>query len=1092
MFQTGRGRQVTVSEESLKKVDHLFRADASEPAAPMEAAGGVAGVGASSGGGGSGGSMFQTGRGRQVTVSEESLKKVDHLFRADASEPAAPMEAAGGVAGVGASSGGGGADVSDSIDDGGSGREEGAEDAIEEEVEMTYVDASLTMTEAVSGTAADDIGLTLPQTPEGAEDVHKEAISTTEGVLAETLSEAPAEDVAPAVGCATLPAVSGDEPVTDPVQMEMADDVMEEMELLMPLNGPRDMTLSDLTSGGLGRPTLRDLGVPHRHTGTALLTTMGIRPVTLTLSASNAHLLTFDDEGLPSHLLEESASDAQLAYLKLMLEERKLPHDRWVLNHYRLIVWKLASMERAFAHKLAGRYLTEERVHRQLRSRFDKEVAGGQRPALRLILNGDAAPGLFMILCVSKIYPRAPPPKDDAEAEDGEEKKEADVGTNGGKEQVRHVRVELTDGWYTMDAGLDEGLSSNALKGKIRVGMKLALCNAGIQELGGGLEPWDDRALTDIGARPYLTLSINSTRPARWDAKLGFHHASTLRVPISSIVNGGGMVSGLEVVILRLYPIMYHERTQGPDGPIMRVLTEAEEHEAARAHEAECQLRMERLSEAMEKEIEKAAGADEEGGGGDWGDTVQTLVSGGLKQQAMRRQRRESAAFMHMEKVRNQVLDDPMLQRTSKPFIRIKVCSVKSVRAADGSREVDPARAYWSKDAVREDVALVTFWDPSDGVVDGVHEGSHMFLRSLSVPKPRGAGPAVHPLRLNATNSTRLLPLASPASASILSFAGFEPRSARLAPNIRSLREKFDASHGPFVTRDFDVVGYLLGSIVWAIPQRQEERDQGVEQTTIKRMFFVDATRCILCVEQREYGPQQMEAPSSAATVWAFADLVYESYDPKTDTVMARYVNVSTSRKTIPQRAGREAGLRKHMEAVRQWGLGDDGRRVITWEGVRLASLLQEDPGDALPAGAWRTVDYRETMRGRIVSLRAGVRGSGTLLSFFADCGDAVVPVVCRTEEIVRLLQRLVGEKEEEGSKTGLQGSLEAGVTYLLQRESHFGLKVFDMLLQRLPQEPSSAQCTFDLIDLIPIPAVHQGRELACLLCGVGADVFDG
>lgn len=79
MFQTGRGRNVQVSEESVKKVAHLFiddksvgAKDSGERPGTDTAAKNMPAV-----------SMFQTGRGKSVIVSEESLRKAESLFNVE-------------------------------------------------------------------------------------------------------------------------------------------------------------------------------------------------------------------------------------------------------------------------------------------------------------------------------------------------------------------------------------------------------------------------------------------------------------------------------------------------------------------------------------------------------------------------------------------------------------------------------------------------------------------------------------------------------------------------------------------------------------------------------------------------------------------------------------------------------------------------------------------------------------------------------------------------------------------------------------------------------------------------------------------------
>ena len=79
------------------------------------------------------------------------------------------------------------------------------------------------------------------------------------------------------------------------------------------------------------------------------------------------------------------------------------PDMAWAENHYRWIVWKLASMERAFPSIFGGRWLTPDRVMLQLLDRFDKEVAGGARSVLLQIKQRDQVGSRHLILCVSGI-----------------------------------------------------------------------------------------------------------------------------------------------------------------------------------------------------------------------------------------------------------------------------------------------------------------------------------------------------------------------------------------------------------------------------------------------------------------------------------------------------------------------------------------------------------------------------------------------------------------------------------------------------------------------------------------------------------------
>merc|ERR1719167_1078557 len=57
---------------------------------------------------------------------------------------------------------------------------------------------------------------------------------------------------------------------------------------------------------------------------------------------------------------------------------------------------------------------------------------------------------------------------------------------------------------------------------------------------------------------PMLKLPANSTRRAKWDTKLGFYQQSpTMAMPFSSLLNNGGLVSEIQIEIVRQYPLVY-------------------------------------------------------------------------------------------------------------------------------------------------------------------------------------------------------------------------------------------------------------------------------------------------------------------------------------------------------------------------------------------------------------------------------------------------------------------------------------------------------------------------------------------------------
>ena len=74
----------------------------------------------------------------------------------------------------------------------------------------------------------------------------------------------------------------------------------------------------------------------------------------------------------------------------------------WVHNHYRWIVWKLASYERRFPKDFRGVFHPEQ-ILLQLKYRYDIEIEGQGRSCLRKIYEKDDVPGKAMVLCVANI-----------------------------------------------------------------------------------------------------------------------------------------------------------------------------------------------------------------------------------------------------------------------------------------------------------------------------------------------------------------------------------------------------------------------------------------------------------------------------------------------------------------------------------------------------------------------------------------------------------------------------------------------------------------------------------------------------------------
>ncbi|CAL8349263.1 unnamed protein product [Arctogadus glacialis] len=247
----------------------------------------------------------------------------------------------------------------------------------------------------------------------------------------------------------------------------------------------------------------------------------------------------------------------------------KLLSQEWAYNHYRWVVWKLASMERSFPLTMASLWLNPERILLQLKYRYDVEVDHSRRPALRKITERDDAAAKTLVLCVCGAVrpgpdPGAPP---NGPADQQTPKAESHAPPPG--------VVWLTDGWYAIKAQLDAPLTAMLRRGRLEPGGKLVVYGAELVGSQDGCSPLEapEGLMLKIGA--------NSCRRARWDAKLGFQRdPRPFLLPLSSLFSTGGAVGCVDLLILRSYPVLWMEKKQ--DGVFVFRSGRAEEREARR------------------------------------------------------------------------------------------------------------------------------------------------------------------------------------------------------------------------------------------------------------------------------------------------------------------------------------------------------------------------------------------------------------------------------------------------------------------------------------------------------------------------------
>ncbi|OBZ79271.1 hypothetical protein A0H81_01562 [Grifola frondosa] len=271
------------------------------------------------------------------------------------------------------------------------------------------------------------------------------------------------------------------------------------------------------------------------------------------------------------------------AALEQLLEKGcNLATSEWVENHWSMILWKLAGMvclEPQHESNPETRRWCWTEVMRQLLYRYERELNGGSRPALRMISTEDAPASCPMVLCVSNII------------------WSGESVDDGGFPVERHPELEVTDGWYRLRARVDLPLARAIRRGVISIGRKIAIAGARLSSGRKGpceiLKAYDSTVLEIFG---------NSSHLAPWHAKLGFQKQPYVAT-LDSLTRDGGVVTAVELVMTKLYPLGFLEFIEDDDGKITREGPRNDKDEAI-AHD-KWMAKREREASKLRQEFEK-------------------------------------------------------------------------------------------------------------------------------------------------------------------------------------------------------------------------------------------------------------------------------------------------------------------------------------------------------------------------------------------------------------------------------------------------------------------------------------------------------
>ena len=382
-------------------------------------------------------------------------------------------------------------------------------------------------------------------------------------------------------------------------------------------------------------------------------------------------------------------------------KEKNLGED-WCANAYRHVVWTAASLKRAFSGK-ANQALSAKHLLERMMYRYEREINQSRRPILRKVLERDSPPTVPMILLVSAVRSFGILLEEDEENEENE----------GVKEKCKNfysAEIEVSDGWYSIRAVLDEELSSHLRANRIRPGSKMFVQNcqlSGIPE-GEGVQPLKPEAY-----KARLLLHSNSCRPCEWDAKLGLQKVN-LTVPLRSVRTDGGDVPRVLLKISRHFPPVYRERSlasRDNDGNVDSAapifVTRREESEIAEREKFETQQRR-----VVEKAVSKDNVENELRDRNDYEEAVNVNRTSHFERQ--RDLRQEEVKLRALEEAG--IPERRNVSRVCKILTHGLMSDTKRRHRIDTSGDNNCTSGF--------DQAVVMVWDADEAFSSGLEEGS--------------------------------------------------------------------------------------------------------------------------------------------------------------------------------------------------------------------------------------------------------------------------------------------------------------------------------------------------------------------------------
>ncbi|KAJ6401691.1 hypothetical protein OIU84_016981 [Salix udensis] len=521
------------------------------------------------------------------------------------------------------------------------------------------------------------------------------------------------------------------------------------------------------------------------------------------IKSNNADKFMFCDEsGLDSigaeafyHMLVQSGALSQYA------------SKEWVINHYKWIVWKLACYERCCPEKPAANFLSVSNVLEELKYRYEREVNHGHRSAIKRILEGDAPPSSMMVLCISSIYFGCEP------------KVEVPSLALNGAEHSDSAKLELTDGWYSVDALLDISLSMHLDAGRLFVGQKLRIWGAG---LCGWVGPVSS---LEASKTVSLSLHINGTYRAHWADRMGFCKGIGSPLAFRCIKSNGGPVPRVLVGVTRIYPVLYKDKLSNGGKSIVR--SERMEAKQVQLNNKRRSLIIEGIVSEFQRGMKSSniyTDIDSEGAKIlkilETSAEPEVLMAEMSPQQlasfASYQSKVEALRQLDMEKAIGKALQDAGLgEREVTPFIRVRVVGLTN---------------YQEKGAPKE--GLVTIWNPTEKQKSDLVEGQAYDVAGL-LPVSSDS----NTLYIQARGSTtKWQPLSSLTMQQFQPF--FSPRVSVFLSNLGEVP----------LCREFDIAALVLHVGDIYTDTQQKKQWVFVTDSSISTSDLEDTSRSLLAI----------------------------------------------------------------------------------------------------------------------------------------------------------------------------------------------------------------------------------------------------